>query len=151
MTVVDWLLDGDPAIRWQAMADLADAPPATVQAERARVGREGWGAQILAAQDDDGRWGAGTFFPRGIGTFDTLHLLLLLGIDPQSPELQHALGPVHEAARWDYDASFRFFDGEVEPCINGRVVAIGATFGKEVRGVVERLLGEQMADGGWNC
>ena len=151
MTVVDWLLDSDPAIRWQVLDDLADAPPEVVGVERARVATEGWGAHLLAAQDADGRWGAGTFFPRGIGTFDTLHLLLLLGIDPASPELQRALDPVHDAARWDYDSSFRFFDGEVEPCINGRVVAIGATFGGDMRNIVDRLLGEQMVDGGWNC
>ena len=151
MSVLDWLLDADPAIRWQALRDLTDAPADVVAAEQARVATEGWGGQILAAQDPDGRWGAGTFFPRGIGTFDTLHLLVLLGIDPASPELQRAIEPVHDAARWDYDASLRFFDGEVEPCINGRVVAIGATFERDVRGIVDRLLGEQMDDGGWNC
>ncbi len=151
MSVIDWLLQGDPAIRWQVLSDLADAPPDVVSAERARVAREGWGAQLLAAQDADGRWGGGTFFPRGTGTFDTLHALFLLGPDPESDEVSRALAPVHEAARWDYDASFRFFDGEVEPCINGRVVAIGTYFGRDVSGIVERLLTEQMADGGWNC
>jgi hypothetical protein len=151
MTVIDWLLDSDPAIRWQVMRDLTDAPPAEVALERARVARDGWGAQILAAQDADGRWGAGTFFPRGIGTFDTLHLLYLLGVDPADDAVRRALEPVHEAARWDYDASLRFFEGEVEPCINGRVVAIGSYFARDVQPIVERLLSEQMADGGWNC
>ena len=66
-------------------------------------------------------------------------------------QAQRALAPVHEAARWDYDPSLRFWDGEVEPCINGRTVAIGAYFGQDVRGIVDRLLTEQMADGGWNC
>ena len=59
--------------------------------------------------------------------------------------------PIHEAARWDYDPSFRFWDGEVEPCINGRTVAIGAYFGQDVKGIVDRLMTEQMDDGGWNC
>ena len=80
---IEWLLEGDPAIRWQVLRDLADASPDVVAAERSRIAREGWGAQILAAQNADGRWGGGTFFPRGIGTFDTLHLLYLLG--PQGP------------------------------------------------------------------
>jgi hypothetical protein len=151
MTVIDWLLDSDPAIRWQVMRDLTDAPAKEVATERARVAREGWGAQILAGQDADGRWGGGTFFPRGIATMDTLHLLYLLGPDPEGEEVRRALGPVHEAARWDYDESLRFFEGEVEPCINGRVIAIGAYFGQDVRGIVDRLLTEQMADGGWNC
>jgi hypothetical protein len=151
MDVIAWLLDSDPAIRWQVMRDLTDAPPDEVASERARVAREGWGAAILAAQEPDGRWGGGTFFPRGIGTFDTLHLLVQLGVDPADEAVRRAIEPVHEAARWDYDASFRFFDGEVEPCINGRVVSIGTYFGRDVIGIVERLLTEQMADGGWNC
>jgi len=148
---VDWLLDSDPSIRWQVMRDLTDAPADKVAAERARVARQGWGAQVLASQDADGRWGGGTFFPRGIGTFDTLHLLYLCGLDPASAEARRAIAPVHEAARWDYDPNLRFWEGEVEPCINGRVVAIGTYFGQDVRGIVDRLLTEQMADGGWNC
>ena len=61
--LIEWLLDSDPSIRWQVMRDLTDAPAAEVAAERARVAREGWGAHLLAAQDTDGRWGGGTFFP----------------------------------------------------------------------------------------
>jgi len=150
-TAIEWLLDADPSIRWQVMRDLMDRPPDEVAAERARVAREGWGADVLAAQNADGRWGGGTFLPRGIGTFDTLHLLYLLGVDPASDEARRAIPPVHEAARWDYDANLRFWEGEVEPCINGRVLAIGAYFGQDVRDIVDRLLTEQMADGGWNC
>ena len=148
---IDWLLESDPAIRWQVLRDLTAAPAEEIAAERARVAHEGWGAQILAAQDADGRWGGGTFFPRGTGTFDTLHLLYLLGIDPSDETVRRALAPVHEAARWDYDPNLRFWKGEVEPCINGRAVAIGAYFGENVEGIVNRLLGEQMSDGGWNC
>jgi len=151
MNVIDWLLDSDPAIRWQVMRDLTDAPAAEVESERARVARGGWGAQLLAAQDPDGRWAGGTFFPRWLATADTLHLLYLFGPDPNDPAIQRALAPVHEAARWDYDPNLRFWEGEVEPCINGRTVAIGAYFGQDVQGIVDRLLTEQMADGGWNC
>jgi hypothetical protein len=151
MNAIDWLLDSDPAIRWQVMRDLTDAPPDEVAAERARVATEGWGAQLLAAQDADGRWGGGTYFPEWIGTTPTLHLLYVFGLDPTSDEARRAIAPVHEAARWEYDTNLRFFEGEVEPCINGRVVTIGAYFGQDVRPIVDRLLGEQMADGGWNC
>ncbi len=151
MTVIDWLLDSDPAIRWQVMRDLTDASAEDVAAERARIATEGWGAHILAAQDPDGRWGGGTFFPEWISTEATLTLLYRFGLDPTSEEARRAIAPVHEAARWDYDPNLRFFEGEVEPCINGRTVAIGAYFGQDVRGIVDRLLTEQMADGGWNC
>jgi hypothetical protein len=71
MNVIEWLLDSDPAIRWQVMRDLTDAPADQVAAERAKIATEGWGAQILAAQDPDGRWAGGTFFPPWIGTSDT--------------------------------------------------------------------------------
>jgi hypothetical protein len=151
MNAIDWLLDSDPAIRWQVMENLTDASATDVAAERARVAREGWGAQLLAAQDADGRWRGGTYFPEWIGTTPTLHLLYLFGLDPASDAAHRAIAPVHEAARWEYDANLRFFEGEVEPCINGRVVAIGAYFGQDVRPIIDRLLGEQMADGGWNC
>ena len=151
MNVTEWLLDSDPAIRWQVMRDLLDAPADEVAAERAKVATEGWGARILAAQDPDGRWSGGTFFPEWISTTDALHTLYLFGLDPASEQARRAIAPVHEAARWEYDANLRFWDGEVEPCINGRVVAIGAYFGQDVKGIVDRLLNDQMADGGWNC
>ena len=151
MNVIDWMLDSDPSIRWQVLRDLTDAPPDEVAAERARVAQEGWGAQLLAAQDADGRWSGGTYFPEWTSTTSVLHLLYLFGLDPSSEEAQRAIAPVHEAARWEYDKDLRFFRGEVEPCINGRVVTIGSYFGQDVRGIVDRLLSEQMADGGWNC
>jgi len=133
------------------MNDLLDAPDDEVAAERARITREGWGAAILAAQDPDGRWNGGTFAPEWIATMDALHTLYLFGLDPDSDEARRAIAPVHEAARWEYDSQLRFWDGEVEPCINGRTVAMGAYFGQDVRGIVDRLLNDQMADGGWNC
>ena len=151
MSATDWLMDADPAVRWQVMRDLLDAPAVDVSAERAKVATEGWGAQILAAQDPDGRWSGGTFFPEWIATLDALHMLYLFGLEPESGEAKRALAPVHEAARWEYDTDLRFWDGEVEPCINGRTVAIGAYFGQDVTGIVDRLLNDQMADGGWNC
>ena len=151
MDVIGWLLDSDPAIRWQVLRDLTDAPAEEVAAERARVAHEGWGAELLAAQDPDGRWSGGTFFPEWISTEATLRLLYVFGLDPDSDEARRAIAPVHENARWDYDPTMRYFDGEVEPCINGRTVAVGAYFGQDVRGIVNRLLNEQMADGGWNC
>jgi hypothetical protein len=151
MDVIDWLLDSDPSIRRQVMRDLTDEPAEVVAAERARVAREGWGAELLARQDPDGRWGGGTYFPEWTSTSATLELLRVFGLDPSSEKAQRAIAPVHEHARWEYDENLRFFEGEVEPCINGRVVAIGAYFGQDVRAIIDRLLTEQMADGGWNC
>ena len=151
MDVIDWLLDSDPAIRWQVMRDLTDAPPDEIATERARVATEGWGAQLLAAQGPDGRWSGGTYFPEWTSTTAVLHQLYFFGLDPKSEEAKRAIAPVHEAARWEYDDKLRYWDGEVEPCINGRVVTTGASFGQDVKAIVERLLNDQMADGGWNC
>ena len=156
MTVVDWLLDSDPSIRWQVMRDLTDAPADEVAAERARVAREGAGGQLLALQAADGRWG-GAAWNRGWNS--TMHVLLLLhhlGLDPASAEAHHAIGLVRDHVTWQGSGPPEcddnpFFAGEVEPCINGQVAMAGAYFGQDVRGIVGRLLGEQLSDGGWNC
>jgi hypothetical protein len=158
--VLDWLLDTDPAIRWQVLRDLADAPADVVAAERARVATEGWGARLLARRDADGQWAGGACFPAGEGpsedgqpwtsTLPTLVLLRDLGLDPHSAQARETVALVRENCRWEYDGR-RFFDGEVEPCINGRTVALGAYFGEDVGGIVQRLLADQLEDGGWNC
>jgi hypothetical protein len=160
MTVLDWLLDSDPAIRWQVLRDLADAPDDVVAAERARVATEGWGARLLAQRDADGQWAGGACFPAApdpsvpgqpwTSTFPSLDLLRLFGLDPESAQAREVIPLVRENCRWEH-AGQRFFDGEVEPCINGRTVAVGAYFGEDVDGIVRRLLGDQLADGGWNC
>lgn len=153
MSASDWLLGSDPAIRWQAMRDLTDAPADQIAAERARVGREGWGARLLALRREDGLWDTGSSDPEWISL---LALLMLrdMGLDATSEEAQNAIRLVHENATWHSRGPWHgtpVFAGEVEPCINGRVVAVGSYFGRDMGGLVERLLGEQMADGGWNC
>ena len=160
MEVLPWLLDSDPAIRWQVLRDLTDAPEQEMFAERARVATEGWGARLLALQGDDGQWDGGTYFPARVEdseqgqpwTATTYSLLLLrdLGLDPRGEEARGAIALVRENSRWE-EGEQPFFEGEVEPCINGMTVALGAYFGENVEGVVARLLGEQLADGGWNC
>ena len=157
MDVVDWLLDADPSIRWQVMRDLTHEPEGVVAAERARVATEGWGARLLALQGDDGRWAGRAWSHDWTDTMHTLELLRLLGLDPQSTQARRATELVRDHVTWeggyptDEWAGNAFFAGEVEPCINGVVVAIGAYFGQDVRALVDRLLGEQLADGGWNC
>jgi len=156
-SVIHWLLDSDPSIRWHVLRDLTDAADAEVVAERARVATEGWGADLLAHQGADGFWGVGAANPEWV-TLQTLLLLRDMGLDPVSEQARRAVNRVRDNVRWQgvlpQDAGWHdrpLFAGEVEPCINGRVVAAGAYFGQDVQGIVERLLGEQMADGGWNC
>jgi hypothetical protein len=154
-----WLLDADPSIRWQVLRDLTDEPDELVRAERARVATEGWGARLLAARDDDGQWAGGALFPAAppvgpgqpwTATQWSLMLLKDLGLEPDDPRARETIRLVRENCRWEH-AGQRFFDGEVEPCINGRTVGIGAYFGEDVTAIVDRLLTEQMTDGGWNC
>jgi len=164
MHVRDWLLDSDPAIRWQVLRDLAGAPADVVAAERARVATEGWGARLLALQGEDGQWAGGACFPADgwrrdanegqpwTSTLPTLQLLYEFGIDPGDARVRRAVAQVRDHCRWEH-AGQPFFSGEVEPCINGRAVMLGAYFGvdRDVNGLVSRLLGEQLEDGGWNC
>ena len=158
MTVISWLLDSDPAIRWQALRDLTDEPSDIVVAERARVATEGWGARLLALQEPDGRWAGRPWSHDWTDTFHVLELLRRFGLDPASEQARRAIGLVQEHVVWRGGApdetpwaDNRFFEGEVEPCINGNVVATGAYFGVDMAPLVDRLLGEQLADGGWNC
>ncbi len=156
MTVVDWLLDSDPSIRWQVMRDLTDAPAEEIAAERARVATVGAGARLLALQGADGRWGGAAWNRGWDSTMHVLSLLRELGLDPAGGEARHALGLVRDRVTWrgcgppECDSN-PFFTGELEPCINGQVAASGAYFGQDVRGIVDRLLREQLPDGGWNC
>ena len=161
-SVIQWLLDSDPSIRWQVMRDLIGAPADEVAAERAKVATEGWGAQLLAIQGADGSW-AGTAFNQGWdSTMHVLSLLREMGLDPASDEARRAVGLVRDRVRWkgwDWDGTWRgwefdgnpFFAGEVEPCINGQVGASGAYFGQDTQRILDLLLGEQLPDGGWNC
>lgn len=163
MAVLDWLLDSDPSIRWQVLRDLVHAPADFVAAERERVAIEGWGARLLALQGEDGQWAGGACFParslRPIpeepgqpwtSTLPTLQLLRDFGIDPHADRVRRAITGVRDHCRWEH-AGQPFFSGEVEPCINGRTVALGVYFDLDVDGIVSRLLGEQLEDGGWNC
>jgi hypothetical protein len=220
LDVIEWLSDSDPAVRWQVMRDLTDAPTSAVGAERSRMTTEGWAARLLSLQDAEGRWGRevlpanieglpdadtrkllrelhrvsiedlanylemdpvslagwesgdldpladeaapyrsviewmknaiGTFRPAWTSTYHTLTLLRLMGLEPDTPRARSAVALVRKNAKWDHDGQ-DFFAGEVEPCINGTTVAIGAYFGENVDGIVDRLLEESLPDGGWNC
>jgi hypothetical protein len=150
--VIDWLLYADPSIRWQVMRDLTNAPADVVVAERSRVASEGWGPRLLDQQRPDGQWGDGVATPFWWSNMYTLVFLRDLGIDPTSARARRAIDLVRQNVNWGPEfGNSPFFEGEVEPCINGRVVALGAYFGERSDRLVDRLLSEQLADGGWNC
>jgi hypothetical protein len=171
--VTDWLLDSDPSIRWQVMRDLLGRPESEWVAERARVETEGWGAGLLALEDEDGQWAGGAHFPadfewpgpeafRGPGQpwmgagqpwTSTSHVLAMLrefGLDPESDRMQRSVELIGANCHWEYD-NLPYWGGEVEPCINGALVANGTYFGVDMGPLVERLVREVLEDGGWNC
>lgn len=155
MNVREWLLDSDPAIRWQVMRDLTGASREEVAAERSRVATEGWGARLLAMQQHDGGWSTVTEPKRFVETADgsathALALLVDMGLDPESEGAQRAIELVADHVTF-YEGNQPFFTGEVEPCINGRVLQIGAYFDRPNDALALRLLSEQLDDGGWNC
>jgi hypothetical protein len=151
MDTIDWLLDSDPAISWQAMRDLTDASPAALAAERARIPREGIGAEILARQGSDGAWHR-TDTRAWLPTLYTSLLLRATGVDGAEPAVESAVARLESGFRWHEEFGAKpFFEGEVEPCINGGTLALGAYFGRPTESLARRLVGDQLDDGGWNC
>jgi hypothetical protein len=162
-SVVDWLLNSDPSVRWQVMRDLLDSPEPEWTAERAKVETEGWGARLLSCEDEDGQWAGGAFFParfdfrewEDVGqpwtaTAFSLSQLREFGLDPAADRARRAVELIRANSRWEH-AGEQYWDGEVEECINGRVVADGAYFGVDVSSLAAQLAGERLDDGGWNC
>ena len=159
MDVVDWLLEGDPSITWQVMADVLDEPAAAVQRERARVASEGWGKALLDLQETDGQWGEGFYSPKWISTTYTLLLLRHYGLDPSSDAAHRARDRLIDGGRtWrhgvDGGGGVPFFSYLGETCVTAMNLALACYFHAatdRTTEVVDYLLGEQMADGGWNC
>jgi hypothetical protein len=146
-----WLLDSDPAIRWQVMRDLTGEAPNAIAAERSRVATEGWGAQLLSLQSPAGNWG-GPKEDRGLLlTFYTLVVLKDLGLDPASKEARKMIDRVDKRLVFKWHNNRPFLHGESEPCINGRILGLGSYFKEPNETLANQLLNEQLEDGGWNC
>ena len=161
LDTIEWLLDSDSAMRWQAMHDLTDASAEAIALERARFPHEGMGAEILNLQQVDGSWRRDDA-PAWVTTLFTMQLLRAMGIDPATPAVVIAIERLEAGLRWNNlegcwnlrapeTGGKTFFEGEVEPCINGGVLALGAYFGRPTEGLARRLVDEQLEDGGWNC
>lgn len=148
--VIEWLLGGDPSIRWQTMRDLVQTSDNDLTSARALIASRGWGAELLALQTPEGHWNDET--EHGwMTTTDVLQVLGEIGADPENKAVTRAVDLVKERITWFQLGGEPFFDGETEACINGRILATGAYFGADVERLLARLLGEQLDDGGWNC
>ena len=152
--VVDWLLDGDPAIRWQVMRDLVGASATAVERERKKVARQGWGALLLERQDEDGRWARGLYTPKWTSTTYTMLLLRDLGLPPTNAQAKRACRLLLDEGMRP-DGGIHFGDRETsETCITGMVLSILAYFrfaDDRLHTIADHLLRVQMPDGGWNC
>ncbi len=144
-----WLLDSDPAIRWQVMSGLTSEAPNVIAAERSRVASEGWGAQLLARQSPAGNWGGSSKWD--LITLWSLVVLKDLGLDPASREARTMIDRVDKGLMFKPLNNRPFLHGETEPCINGRILGIGSYFKEPNDALANQLLGEQLEDGGWNC
>lgn len=149
---VDWLLDSDPAIRWQVLAGLTDADPEAVGVERSRVADEGWGGRLLDLQADDGNWGGGSYTPKWTSTTYTLLLLRHFGAPPGHPRVKRAIERVGEGVVMGRKP-VPFFTYANELCITSMALALGSYFLDDPTTLPqpEVLLGAQLEDGGWNC
>lgn len=160
-----WLLDSDPALRWQVERDVVGAPPEGWQATRARVAHEGFGARLLDRQDDDGQWAGGAFFPADLdfhgpeaqpgagqpwtATTWVLNDLREWGVDAQV--LKDRDTPAKLAkVRWEYE-DLPYWGGEVDCCINSWTLSNGLWLGVDVSGIAQWFVEHQLEDGGWNC
>ena len=164
-TVVTWLLDSDPALRWQVERDVVGEPPEVWESTRARTATEGFGARLLALQDADGQWAGGAFFPADFdfhgpeatpgvqpwtATTWSLNSLREWGIDAEVLREGRTAELLAANSRWEYD-DLPYWGGEVDCCINGWTVANGVWLGADVTGIVDWFLEHQLSDGGWNC
>src|ERR1700733_11807932 len=143
-----WLLDSDPAIRWQVMRDLTGESPNVIAAERSRVATEGWGAKLLALQSPAGHWGGPKW---DLVTLYSLVVLKDLGLDPASKQARKMIHRVDKHLVFKPLNNRPYLHGETEPCINGRILGIGSYFKEPNDALANQLLGEQLEDGGWNC
>lgn len=153
--VIAWLMEGDPAIRWQVLRDLVDAPGEEWQAEQAKVATKGWGARLLAHRDDDGRWTPRIYGRKWISTTYSMVLLRRLGLPRDDPRAEQSSQLLLDEGLWP--------DGGINPsvgldrsetCVTGFVLALLCWFSvadPRREQLVEYLLTEQMPDGGWNC
>jgi len=161
-TLRDWLLDADPALRWQVERDLLDAPPAVWEATRRLVATEGFGAALLAHQDPDGQWAGGAYFPAGffgspeqeqpgqpwVATTWSLKDLREWGVEPEV--LGDTAARLAANSRWEYE-DLPYWGGEVDVCINSFTLATGAWLDVDVSALAAWFVGHRLEDGGWNC
>ncbi len=152
---IQWLMNGDPAIRWQTLRDLAGVDRRVWEEERLLVAQKGWGRRLLARQESSGRWGGGLYSPKWISTTYTMQSLRRLGLSPGHPQAMKACSLLLEKGLYgDGGINFSRHSKHSETCITGMILSILSHFqlsDDRIERLVEYLLKQQMRDGGWNC
>ncbi len=161
---LDWLMAGDPAIRWQAMRDLAGKAKRTYHPERRRVGEVGWGQRLLHLQAADGRWSTcagprqfrGLYIPKWTSTTYTLLELRRLGLEPRHPRGLAACTVLVQQSQWlDDDSVAPWNTARTDICVCGMFLGLLEWFKHPSRrrrdSLLAFLLAAQKEDGGWNC
>jgi len=161
---IAWLLEGDPAIRWQTLRDLVGSNDREIARERSRIASDGWGARLLARQNRSGKWGggkspdSGLYSPKWTSTTYTMLLLRDFGLAPDNEQAQRACAPLlDQGLQPDGGVSYGTWaqwTRRGETCITGMVLSILSYFEYDddrLETIAEHLIGEQMPDGGWNC
>ncbi len=142
MDVIEWLLDGDPAITWQVQRDLLDEP---WEHTRSRVASESWGAQLLSHRRPDGTWPDGWYSPKWTSTFYSLQLLQQLGV--RAPESVQAL-----LTEGLHDGRFKLWpSNSYDECVTAMMLTMANEAGVPMPGTADWLVNQQRDDGGWNC
>jgi hypothetical protein len=153
--VITWLLAGDPAIRWQTMRDLLDAPEPEWKVEQHRTNESGWGARLLALQDASGSWGGGIYSPKWTSTTYTLLTLCSIGIPRECAAAQRGAQLIlAKLLGATCDAAFHRKLAALDRCIVGMTLQLAVYFkidDARIEAIVDNLLREIMPDGGWNC
>jgi hypothetical protein len=154
--ILSWLLAGDPSIQWQVERDIMSENPKVYERTRAEMIKKGWGKRLLAKQDPDSGWGNGLYSPKWISTHYTLICLARLGLPQTNPQAR-------SGCQYYLDNTFYEPDGGInisasynysETCVTGMTLNFLSYFklpDPRLERLVDHLLIQQMADGGWNC
>lgn len=152
--IQDWLLDGDPSIRWQVMQDLLDRAPSTFARERAKVATSGWGKRLLDEQDPEGTWAHGIYSRKWVSTTYTLLLLWRMGLPGTNRAARRGCARLWDAMIVDGGITSPTATSQPDTCISAFWLLLAAYYGHNddrIPAVIDWVLDSQLADGGWNC
>jgi len=153
--IIKWLLQGDPSICWQVKRDLLRANESAWEPDRKKIAEKGWGKKLLERRQPDGRWGGGWYSPKWISTHYTLMLLRRMGLPPDNgPACESTLLLLNKGIYSDGGINLFASMKHSETCVTGMILSLCSYFDipvEKYESLIDFLIEQQMADGGWNC